>query len=142
MQYPLAFDYLSSNEERIKATVNCREGEYWHTFTREHNQTMYNVPKIIVPMTARDTIATFVPSTGLYMDNANVWFMTVEGADEIEDSEIGAFYLNGEAFCKRLQHINAITYLVSDNDTYSPIQIKSDDELKLFGKVIDVVNNV
>ena len=82
MQYPLAFDYLSSNEERIKATVNCREGEYWHTFTREHNQTMYNVPKIIVPMTARDTIATFVPSTGLYMDNANVWFMTVEGADE------------------------------------------------------------
>ena len=82
MQYPLTFDYLSSNEERIKSNVNCREGEYWHTFTREHNQTMYNVPKIIVPMTAKDTIATFVPSTGLYMDNANVWFIAVENADE------------------------------------------------------------
>lgn len=82
VQYPLTFDYLSSNEERIKSNVNCREGEYWHTFTREHNQTMYNVPKIIVPMTAKDTIATFVPSTGLYMDNANVWFIAVENADE------------------------------------------------------------
>ena len=66
----------------------------------------------------------------------------VQKCETIEDSEIGAFYLNGEAFCKRLQHINAITYLVSDNDTYSPIQIKADDELKLFGKVIEVVNNV
>lgn len=80
-QYPLTFDYLSSNEDRIKSNVKCREGEYWHTFTREHNQTMYNVPKIIVPMTARDTIATFVPSKGLYMDNANVWFVAIEGAN-------------------------------------------------------------
>ena len=66
----------------------------------------------------------------------------VQKCETIEDSEIGAFYLNGEAFCKRLQHINAITYLVSDNDSYSPIQIKAGDELKLFGKVIEVVNNV
>lgn len=72
----------------------------------------------------------------------NESIVLVQKCETIEDSEIGAFYLNGEAFCKRLQHINAITYLVSDNDTYSPIQIKADDELKLFGKVIEVVNNV
>ena len=72
----------------------------------------------------------------------NESIVLVQKCETIEDSEIGAFNLNGEAFCKRLQHINAITYLVSDNDTYSPIQIKADDELKLFGKVIEVVNNV
>jgi hypothetical protein len=41
---------------------------------------MYNVDKIIIPMTARDTIATFISGKGLYMDNANVWFLSVAGA--------------------------------------------------------------
>jgi hypothetical protein len=79
-RYPLAYEYLSQNESRIKGYVECRTGDLWHTFTREHNHTMYFVDKIIVPMTARDTIATFVPNKGLYMDNANVWFISVAGA--------------------------------------------------------------
>ena len=33
-------------------------------------------------MTAKDTIATYMPNCGLYMDNANVWFITVEGASD------------------------------------------------------------
>lgn len=79
-QFPLAYAYLEQNKERIQNEVNCREGDYWHTFTREHNQEMYFVDKIIVPMTAKDTIATFIPNTGLYMDNANVWFIHVPNA--------------------------------------------------------------
>ena len=79
-RYPLAYEYLSQNEGRIKGFVECRAGDLWHTFTREHNQTMYYVDKIIIPMTARDTIATFIPNKGLYMDNANVWFISVAGA--------------------------------------------------------------
>lgn len=72
----------------------------------------------------------------------NESIVLIQKCETLEDLEIGAFYLNGEVFCKRLQHINAITYLVSDNDSYSPIQIKEDDELKIFGKVIEVVKNV
>lgn len=79
-RYPLAYSYLLQNEMRIKNFVECRDGDLWHTFTREHNQTMYNVDKIIIPMTARDTIATFISGKGLYMDNANVWFLSVAGA--------------------------------------------------------------
>ena len=78
--YPLLYNYLLQNEERIKNNVECRCGDVWHTFTREHNQTMYYVDKIIIPMTARDTIATFISDKGLYMDNANVWFISVSGA--------------------------------------------------------------
>lgn len=80
-RFPLAYEYLERNRLRIQKQVECRSGEKWHTFTREHNHGLYNVDKIIVPMTARDTIATFVDGgNGLYMDNANVWFVCVDGA--------------------------------------------------------------
>lgn len=80
--YPLLAEYLSANKQRITEQVECYEGDIWHRFTREHNHKLYNVDKIIVPMTARDTIATFVNDIGLYMDNANVWFITVNGASD------------------------------------------------------------
>ena len=82
-RYPLAYEYLKENKGRIRGEVKCRDGEKWHTFTREHNHGLYNVNKIIVPMTAKDTMATYVGGkNGLYMDNANVWFVKVDGADE------------------------------------------------------------
>jgi hypothetical protein len=82
--YPLAYAYLEKNRKRITDYVECREGEKWHTFTREHNHSLYNVNKIIVPMTARDTIATYVRGTnGLYMDNANVWFVCVDRGSDV-----------------------------------------------------------
>ena len=86
--YPLAFKYLSAHEEIIKATVDCPKNKAWYAFTREHNHTLYDVPKIILPMTALDTIATYVADKGLYMDNSNVWFITIDGAD---DSVMKAF---------------------------------------------------
>lgn len=79
-RYPLLYAYLKQNESRIKKEVAHRNGDYWHTYTREHNHSLYNVDKIIVPMTAKDTIATFMQNRGLYMDNSNVWFVYVDGA--------------------------------------------------------------
>lgn len=81
-KYPLLADYLSANKHRITEQVECYDGEFWHRFTREHNHTSYNVDKIIIPMTARDTIAAFINDKGLYMDNANVWFITVKDASD------------------------------------------------------------
>lgn len=80
-RFPLTYNYLESNKSRIQKNVACRDGELWHTFTREHNQNMYYADKIIIPMTAKDTIATYVRGRGLYMDNANVWFISVPGAN-------------------------------------------------------------
>lgn len=81
-KYPLLADYLTANKQRITEQVECYDGDFWHRFTREHNHTLYNVDKIIIPMTARDTIATFINDKGLYMDNANVWFIIVKGASD------------------------------------------------------------
>ena len=79
-RYPFLYNYLKENEERIKNEVRHRDGDYWHTYTREHNHSLYSVDKIIIPMTAKDTIATFMKNKGLYMDNSNVWFVYVDGA--------------------------------------------------------------
>ncbi len=80
--YPLAYKYLLEHEDIIKANVDYPKNKEWYAFTREHNHTLYAVPKIILPMTALDTIATYVSDKGLYMDNSNVWFITIDGADD------------------------------------------------------------
>lgn len=79
--YPLLYDYLESHKQLITFNVRCRNGEYWHTFTREHNHTLYDCPKIIIPMTAKDAIATVVENEGFYMDNSNVWFIKVDNVN-------------------------------------------------------------
>ena len=81
-RFPLLYSYLKDNEHRIKSEVRHREGDSWHTYTREHNHSLYSVDKIIIPMTAKDTIATFMQNQGLYMDNSNVWFVYVDGAPD------------------------------------------------------------
>lgn len=96
--YPLAYEYLRSHERQIRQSVECRDSDLWHTFTREHNHGLYHADKIIVPMTARDTIASFAEGDdGLYMDNANVWFLTVPGASRKLMKAIAAI-LNSTVF--------------------------------------------
>ncbi|MDY2956747.1 MAG: DNA methyltransferase [Lachnospiraceae bacterium] len=77
--YPLAYKYLSKNKKRIKAQVKCNAGDYWHTYTREHNHDSFDSAKIIIPMTTKETYATFENKQGLYMDNSNVWFINYKG---------------------------------------------------------------
>lgn len=85
--YPKAYEYLSMNEEKIKSEVACNKGRYWHTYTREHNHESFENRKIVIPMTSKDTFATYEGENGFYMDNANVWFITI---DEGNDSEYKA----------------------------------------------------
>lgn len=97
-RYPLAYRYLKNKEVLIKSEVNYYDDdEYWHIFTREHNHDTYYDNKIILPMTAVDTIATFVEHQGLYMDNANVWFIKINGASTRIMKAITAI-LNSTAF--------------------------------------------
>lgn len=82
--YPYAYAYLQKNKERILAQVTCCDGEFWHTFTREHNHEWFSSKKVIIPMTARDTFATYECGSGCYMDNSNVWFLNMDPEEETE----------------------------------------------------------
>lgn len=96
-KYPYAYEYLSKNKERINAQVECNSGEFWHTFTREHNHEWFLSKKVIIPMTARDTFATYECGTGFYMDNSNVWFINIDSDEEIELKAI-AMIINSTVF--------------------------------------------
>lgn len=58
--------------------------------------------------------------------------------DVIEEGQIGAFYHNGEVYCKRIHYEEERTYMVSTNNKYSDIEINGDDSFKVYGKVIEV----
>jgi hypothetical protein len=81
--YPLTYKYLSKNKKRIKEKVECNAGDFWHTYTREHNHDSFESFKIVIPMTTKETYATFENKHGLYMDNSNVWFINHKNNDVI-----------------------------------------------------------
>lgn len=96
-RYPKTYQYLSKNKDRICNQVKCNKGDYWHTFTREHNHECFESKKVIIPMTARDTFATYEGTQGYYMDNSNVWFINIDSEDEVELKAI-AMIINSTVF--------------------------------------------
>lgn len=56
-----------------------------------------------------------------------------------EDGMTGAFYLDGQVYCKRLSYQQGKTFLCSNNPAYRPIEVTSESTLKVYGKVIEVV---
>ena len=68
-----------------------------------------------------------------YKDKQIVW---VHQQSTLSNGEIGIFYLNGEAFCKKLQDEGDGPVLISLNEEYSPKFVKETDEFMIFGKVL------
>ena len=68
-----------------------------------------------------------------FINNQIVW---VQQQTTLEHGEIGIFYLNGNAYCKKLHNTNDELALISLNKKYSPIIIGESDSFKVFGKVV------
>ncbi len=62
--------------------------------------------------------------------------------EELKDGEVGAFLVNGESFVKRIKVTKNFFALLSDNPNYQPIYVYPEDEFKIIGKVLKVINNV
>jgi hypothetical protein len=71
--YPFCGNYLKENKKLIKEEVDCPSGEqYWHQYKYKKNLISQTEPKLIIPMTATDTFATFDEKGDYYLDNVNV----------------------------------------------------------------------
>ncbi len=68
-----------------------------------------------------------------YLDKQIVW---IQKTDELNDGEIGIFFYNGNAYCKKLLCNKKGTYLISLNDKYDPIEITEGETFKTFGRVV------
>ena len=56
--------------------------------------------------------------------------------DILENGEIGIFYLNGDAYIKKLQDDKNGVFLISLNKKYPPIPVNENDRFDILGKVV------
>ena len=68
-----------------------------------------------------------------YMNGQIVW---VYRTTELYDGDIGIFYLDGQAYCKKLHKKKNSIELLSFNPDYTPIKVTEESEFKIFGRVI------
>lgn len=68
-----------------------------------------------------------------YINGQIVW---VQKQDTLLNGEIGIFFLDGNAYCKKLQNDEKGLALVSLNSTYEPITVTKNQTFKIFGKVV------
>ena len=68
-----------------------------------------------------------------FVNGQIVW---VQKQDVLNNGEIGIFFLDGNAYCKKLQDDENGLYLVSLNHTYEPIPGTENQIFKVFGKVV------
>jgi transcriptional regulator with XRE-family HTH domain len=54
----------------------------------------------------------------------------------LENGDIGIFYLDGDAYIKKLQHDDTGIFLISLNKKYDPIPVKEHSSFTVLGKVV------
>ena len=65
--------------------------------------------------------------------------VVVSPNEEFRNGDIVVAMLNNEATVKRFEKVNNKIKLIAENNSYAPIEIKSEDEFTLIGKVKGVV---
>lgn len=68
-----------------------------------------------------------------FVNGQIVW---VQKQDVLNNGEIGIFFLDGNAYCKKLQEDESGLYLISLNSIYEPIPITENQTFRIFGKVV------
>jgi repressor LexA len=63
----------------------------------------------------------------------------VSPKEQAKNGDIVVAMLNDEATVKKFEFINNKIRLIAENDAYSPIEVKTEDDFKLIGKVKGVV---
>lgn len=68
-----------------------------------------------------------------FINGQIVW---VHQQETLSSGEIGIFYLDGNAFCKKLKDDSDGLFLISLNSKYEPIKVTDSNSFKIFGKVV------
>lgn len=62
--------------------------------------------------------------------------MWVQKQEVLNNGDISIFFLDGNAYCKKLQDDEKGLFLISLNSTYEPIAVTENQTFKIFGKVV------
>ncbi len=69
-----------------------------------------------------------------YHDEQLVW---IQQTEQLRSGEIGIFYLDGNAYIKKLLNNKKGTFLISLNKKYDPIPVTDNSSFKIFGRVLN-----
>ena len=109
-------------------TVSAGTGSFWDGEDYE----MYTSPDI--PEEA--SFGVYVSGDSMEPRYHNEELIWIEQTEQLEDGEIGIFYLDGNAYVKKFQNNGNGTYLVSLNKKYDPIPVTENNSFKIFGRVL------
>ena len=68
-----------------------------------------------------------------YINGQIVW---VHKTTELLDGDIGIFFLDGSAYCKRLHKEKDYVELISINPKYAPIHVTEESDFRIYGRVV------
>ena len=71
--------------------------------------------------------------TPKYMDGQIVW---VKKTSQLSNGDIGIFYLDGQAYCKKLDMTGGRLRLISLNKAYKPIEVSDSADFRIYGQVL------
>ena len=66
----------------------------------------------------------------------------IKECDTLGEGKVGAFYLNGAVYCKRLLREGGKVFLQSSNPQYESIEVHEQDRLVIYGQVIKVMQDL
>ena len=103
------------------------------TFLDESGYEMIEVPAY-VPQSAGFALRIRGDSMEpLYQDKQIIW---VREQQVLDSGEIGVFYYDENAYCKKFSNTEDGIFLCSLNDAYDDIEIGSDGDFRIIGKVV------
>lgn len=71
--------------------------------------------------------------TPKYLDGQIVW---VKKTTQLSNGDIGIFYLDGQAYCKKLDMSGGRLRLISLNKSYKPIEVNDNSDFRIYGQVL------
>lgn len=111
------------------------------------------------PITALQNIEEYMPAPSSSLPVGNNFYLRCDGESmkptinngslvliheqpTVEDGEIAAVLIDGEATLKRVKHQGKTVILMPDNNQFNPIVLTDDIDARILGKAVQVVNSL
>lgn len=111
------------------------------------------------PITALQNIEEYMPAPSSSLPVGNNFYLRCDGESmkptinngslvliheqpTVEDGEIAAVLIDGEATLKRVKHQGKTVILIPDNNQFNPIVLTDDIDARILGKALQVVNSL
>lgn len=131
--------YKTPERDSVRIPIYSDASAGYGNFAQEEPLDWLELPLTIAK---NADFGTFVDGDSMEPKISHNDLLLVRKTDSLEDGEIGIFQLNEEIYCKKFKHnpLKNEIILKSLNSSYNPIKLENDDEFRIIGKVVGVLD--